>query len=357
MNSSGFLDIVSGIGAVQGLLFALLLLAKKDKQFPDRILFIWFLIFSFHLLCGMGKDVYPTLALFSVLTMTLGFLHGPFFLLYHKSLTNKNWHLADGLHFIPFLIFTFLGFFIDSDFASSWNLIVLFPKIASLTVYPAFVLFSSMKQMKYFKDNHAGNMVLALRWIRSIALLFLFSIGISILRMAVELSVGVRYFELWDVIRYVVLLTAIGYFGLRYGIVYNPEQTISLETKNNYKNSPLQKEDIAKYADTINNFINTNEAYLDPNFSLSTLSDAVGIPKHHLSQIINSEMKTSFYTLINSKRVEHAMAKLKISDKMNYTLEGIGYESGFNSKSSFFHNFKKVTGKTPKQYFSEISSS
>ena len=89
----------------------------------------------------------------------------------------------------------------------------------------------------------------------------------------------------------------------------------------------------------------------------STLSDSVGIPKHHLSQIINSEMKTSFYTLINSKRVEHAIAKLKISEKMNYTLEGIGYESGFNSKSSFFHNFKKVTGKTPKQYFKEIGSS
>ena len=239
----------------------------------------------------------------------------------------------------------------------SWEIIVLLPKIASLIVYPAFVLYLSNQQMKLSRKNHLGPMVSAIRWIRIIAFLFFLSIGISILRMAIELSVGVSYFELWDVIRYVVLLTAIGYFGLRYGVVYSPEEVVQKEIENNYKHSPLKSEDIKRYAATISKFIDDNEAYLNPNFSLSALSESLDIPKHHLSQIINSEMKTSFYTMINSKRVSHAIGKLKMSKKMNFTLEAIGYESGFNSKSSFFQNFKKETGKTPKQYLKEISSS
>ena len=357
MENGVFFEVISGIGALQGLLFALLLLAKKDKQLPDRILFIWFLVFSIHLLSGMSKEFYPTQPLFPILTSTMGFLQGPFFLVYYKSVTNRKWRLSDSFHFLPFLIFMVLSFFVDADFASSWNLIILFPKIASLTLYPAYVLYLNTRQSKFLQNNHSGHEIITLRWIRIIALLFLFSIGIGIFRMIVELSVGVAYFELWDVIRYVILLTAIGYFGLRYGMVYHPEGVISKENEDNYKHSPLKKEDIRRYADAINNFIDRNEAYLDPNFSLSALSQSVDIPKHHLSQVINSEMKTSFYNLINSKRVEYAIGKLKLLEKMNYTLEAIGYESGFNSKSSFYHNFKKVTGKTPKEYLKEISSS
>ncbi|MEO0900833.1 MAG: helix-turn-helix domain-containing protein [Bacteroidota bacterium] len=357
MENGVLFEIISGIGALQALLFALLLLAKKDKQLPDRILLIWFLVFSIHLLSGMGKEFYPSQPLFPILTTTMGFLQGPFFLVYYKSVTNGKWRLSDCFHFLPFLIFMILSFFVDSDFASSWNLITLFPKIASLTLYPAYVLYLNTRRARFLQNNHSGHEVIILRWIRIIALLFLVSIGIGIFRMIVELSVGVAYFELWDVIRYVILLTALGYFGLRYGVVYQPELTIPAESQNIYKSSPLKKAEIERYAENIKNFIKQSEAYLDPNFSLSALSKSLNIPKHHLSQTINSEMNTTFYTLINSKRVEYAMGKLKVSEKMNYTLEAIGYESGFNSKSSFFHNFKKVTGKTPKQYLKEISSS
>lgn len=321
------------------------------------MLLIWFLAFSMHLLSAIGRHLYPDQSLFSLLAMTMGFLHGPFFLLYYKGLVKRKWNLKDALHFLPFVLFVVLCAYFSPNFPNKWDLIVLFPKITSLIIYPGFVLYLSMQHLTYARNHYAGNRVVALRWIRAIAVLFLVSIAISILRMIVELSVGVRYFELWDIIRYVVLLTAIGYFGLRYGVVYSPELAIVPKSRSNYKHSPLRKEEIEKYAARINDFLDNEKAFLDMNFSLSTLSESVDIPKHHLSQIINSEMKTTFYSLINSKRVAHAVEKLKILDKMNYTLEAIGYESGFNSKSSFFHNFKKVTGKTPKQFLKEISSS
>ena len=357
MESSILYAVISGVGLVQGLLFAFLLLAKKEKQRPDRILCIWFLVFTLHLLSGLVGEYYPNQHLFTVLTATMGFLHGPFFLIYNKSLFAKHRGFIDSIHFLPFLIFTVLGLFVGADFTSSWDLVILFPKIASLILYPTYVWYSCSNQTRFLQNNHSGHEVIALRWIRIITILFLVSIGISLLRMVVELSVGVRYFELWDVSRYVILLTALGYFGLRYGMVFSPEMMVQNESKKNYRNSPLKELDKKDIAKTIIDFINRDEPYLNPNFSLSMLSESIKIPKHHLSQIINSEMKTTFYSLINSKRVEYAIAKLKISNTINETLEGIGYDSGFNSKSAFFHNFKKVTGKTPKQYLKEISSS
>ncbi|WP_350287229.1 helix-turn-helix domain-containing protein [uncultured Croceitalea sp.] len=357
MNTSILLWVISGIGALQGILLALLIVAKKSKQLSDRILFTWFLLFSFHLLCAIGKDLYPTILLFAAFTKTLGFLQGPFFLLYNKSLTNKHWRWGDSLHFIPFLVFTILSFFIVPSFETSWDIVVLLPKVASLVGYPAYVWYVCTKRMNYAREHHAGNMVLTLRWIRIVALLFLISIGISILRMMVELSVGVRYFELWDVIRYVVLLTALGYFGLKYGVVYSPELAMPTEGKSNYKDSPLKQGELKQYAQNITEFIDKNEAFLNADFSLSVLSESLDIPKHHLSQIINSELNTSFYNLVNSKRVAYAQHKLETEDITKFTFEGLGYESGFNTKSSFYHNFKKVTGKTPKQYLKEISSS
>jgi AraC-like DNA-binding protein len=56
----------------------------------------------------------------------------------------------------------------------------------------------------------------------------------------------------------------------------------------------------------------------------------------------------SFTNLINEYRIEKAKELLETEN--NFTVEGIGYESGFNSKSTFFTTFKKITGKTPTEY-------
>ncbi|MEM8765363.1 MAG: helix-turn-helix domain-containing protein [Bacteroidota bacterium] len=347
--------MISGVGAVLAILFALLILAKKKKSLPDWILFFWFVVFSAHLFCGLGHTAYPSIKSFEVFVMTIGFLHGPFFLLYSKSLVYKNLRWVDSIHFLPFFFFTVLGFFVQDDFKARWQVILLIPKIISLVAYPAYVYLQQAKRITYWENNHSDSTLLALRWIKMIALLFLLSIGIGIIRLVVELATGVPYFELWDVLRYVLLLTAMGFFGLQYGMVYRPEYVPSILPEDGaYKHSPLKKGEIEKYANMILNYIEDKQPFLDPNFSLTALSEATGIRKHHLSQIISSEMNTSFYNLINSKRVAYALHRLKTEGLSKLTFEGLGYESGFNTKSSFYYNFKKVTGKTPKQYLKEI---
>ena len=61
-------------------------------------------------------------------------------------------------------------------------------------------------------------------------------------------------------------------------------------------------------------------------------------------------MKKNFYDLINGYRVEEAKRLLLDSKNMNYTILSVGFEAGFNSKTTFNTVFKKFTGLAPTDY-------
>ncbi len=89
--------------------------------------------------------------------------------------------------------------------------------------------------------------------------------------------------------------------------------------------------------------------YTDPDLSLKTISSKTGIAEYIVSQAINHYYQKSFFNLINEKRVETSKCRL-LAMKPTETIEGIAYDTGFNSRSSFYRAFKKYTGKTPQQF-------
>ena len=350
------LIIALSVGAIQCVLFTLLILLKKEKKLPDWILVGWFFVFFFHLIISIDKEFNPK-KLTEILIMTIGFLQGPLLYIYSKTIFNQRLRKSDFLHFLPFILFTISSFGIHQEFDGQWEITILFAKLISLISYPCFIIYTYPKRLNNLKIYNADNNLLELSWIRIIAILFLISTGISLVRFAIELSVGVSYFKLWDLIRYIILITVIGFYGLKYGMVYRPEISLNpnkIEQK--YKNSPLKIEEISSFSVEVNDFFKKNNSYLQSDFSLASLATSINIPKHHLSQVINEEMHTTFYDLVNSKRIEYAMLLIEEKNNRHLTLEGLGYECGFNSKSTFFHNFKKHTGKTPGQYKKEIST-
>lgn len=88
--------------------------------------------------------------------------------------------------------------------------------------------------------------------------------------------------------------------------------------------------------------------YKNPSLKLAGLAKAVGLTPHKLSQLLNDNMGQSFATFINTYRVEEAQ-RLMLEAPM-LTMEAIGYEAGFSSRSSFYTAFKKHTGLTPAAY-------
>ena len=68
-----------------------------------------------------------------------------------------------------------------------------------------------------------------------------------------------------------------------------------------------------------------------------------------VSQSINYFYKKSFFDLINERRIE--ATKIRLLNMLPHeTIEGIAYDTGFNSRSSFYRAFKKYTGETPQQF-------
>ncbi len=88
--------------------------------------------------------------------------------------------------------------------------------------------------------------------------------------------------------------------------------------------------------------------YKNPTLKLSEVATAINIPAHQLSQLLNENLNKSFPEFVNEYRVEEACQMLFTHDHLS--IDGIGHEVGFGSKSTFFAAFKKHKGVTPAAY-------
>ena len=93
-----------------------------------------------------------------------------------------------------------------------------------------------------------------------------------------------------------------------------------------------------------------NQPYLDPNLSLRTLAEQIGLYPNHLSWLINKRLHKSFNDLINQYRIETFKSLAENPINAGITLMGLAYDSGFNSKTTFNTSFKKHVGVSPRQF-------
>ena len=97
-----------------------------------------------------------------------------------------------------------------------------------------------------------------------------------------------------------------------------------------------------------NDSVETERLYLDPNFKLADLAEAAGSTPHQVSQLLNDNLGQSFTTYLRAFRIRHAREAILTDDHL--TLEAIGLESGFGSKSAFYAAFKEEMGTTPAKF-------
>lgn len=115
--------------------------------------------------------------------------------------------------------------------------------------------------------------------------------------------------------------------------------------KKHYKYN-LSEEQIQNLHTDIKKLIQ-EEFYLDTEMTLDKMSIILNTNKLYLSQFINSEYNKNFNNFLNQFRIEKAQ-KLLISNEFDYySLDGIAKMVGFNSRSTFYATFKKITGVTP----------
>lgn len=101
------------------------------------------------------------------------------------------------------------------------------------------------------------------------------------------------------------------------------------------------------YLEELKKNIAENRYFEDPDLNLNKLSEKLGISSRELSRIINTESRQNFNDFLNEFRICHFKNLLQ-QDELS--IEGMAYEAGFKSKTSFYRAFKKSTGQTPLQY-------
>lgn len=122
---------------------------------------------------------------------------------------------------------------------------------------------------------------------------------------------------------------------------------------NGHHQSPkpaVQDSRVGEIANKIVALMENDKLYQEPELTLKDLADKIGYPPHQVSQAINEGMNKTFYDLVNGYRVEEAKRLLLDPQNRDYTILSVGFEAGFNSKTTFNTVFKKFTGLTPSEF-------
>ncbi|PJZ70436.1 AraC family transcriptional regulator [Leptospira perolatii] len=115
-----------------------------------------------------------------------------------------------------------------------------------------------------------------------------------------------------------------------------------------YQNTPLLPSDVEAANSKLKNIMEQQAFYRDSELRLIDLAAGLGLSVHQTSRYLNEVHQMTFYELVNYYRIKEA-CDLLIYDPKKTVLE-IGYEVGFNSKSTFNSQFVKATGMSPAIY-------
>lgn len=123
-----------------------------------------------------------------------------------------------------------------------------------------------------------------------------------------------------------------------------------LEKKKSKKRNNIHIKDEELIYAKLKDMLEEDKIFRQNDLNESKLAELLETNTTYLSTIINSRFNLPFKTLLNNYRIDEAR-KLLVSDEyINYSIEGIASEVGYQSRSSFYQVFKQNTGMTPIDY-------
>ena len=111
---------------------------------------------------------------------------------------------------------------------------------------------------------------------------------------------------------------------------------------------PVTRERIRRKLETV---FSRERIHCDSLLSLRSLCGALKENPHYVSQVINQDLDSNFYELVNCHRIKHAQQLL--IDEPDQTVLDVALAVGFNAKSTFNTAFRRHAGMTPTAYRSQ----
>lgn len=339
--SNQLLFFFSALGAFNGFLLSLYFaIHAKKKVFTNYFLSLLLLVLSIRIIKSVFFYFNPQLSnIFIQVGLSACILIGPFLFLYLKSYTEdqkQNW----AKHVIPFVtIITILGYFYPYVehrlFWSKWIVSAICVQWFIYIILSVKYLLPVIQKIKAKESLRKIDV-----WLLSIYL------GVTLIWLAYTTSAYTSY------IAGALSFTFILYIVILLLVFNNSKETAFFQEKEKYKNKEIDQTMLDNIAQKLSVIVE-KELFLNPNFTLEEAAKELKVSKHLLSQYINEILGKSFSNLVKEYRIEKA--KKLLETEKNYTIESLGYDSGFNSKSTFFTAFKQVTGLTPAAYQKSFS--
>ncbi len=147
------------------------------------------------------------------------------------------------------------------------------------------------------------------------------------------------------------LILAIIFIRIAIVSFFRPDVVVPVHVP--FVSRPLPPAELKQKGAWLKKVVKENCYYQDPELSLGSLAEKLGLSSHELSRIINTVLKKSFNDFINEYRIAEVIQKMQNPVYDRLTLLGIAFESGFNSRTTFHRIFKQITGKSPAEYKTE----
>jgi AraC-like DNA-binding protein len=93
-----------------------------------------------------------------------------------------------------------------------------------------------------------------------------------------------------------------------------------------------------------------NQFFLDKELTLHSFAREINMSSRLISSCVNKNMGFNFNEWVNDYRVERALEIIKSDSENKLSIEGIGSDSGFKSRSAMYAAFKKKLGHSPGFY-------
>jgi AraC-like DNA-binding protein len=382
--SENILRIISGFGILQGILLAAIIyFHKKSDRSVNTFLALY--IIAASLILTIPFIIHIVGWQHSFFIQPAPFLTGPLVYLYLRSFKGRI-NLRKAIpHFIPFILFFFIAYYNINKFAkiypdekvvpaglirSPTTILILYLRPVHQLVYYFMarrVLLSYQRSIRHlFSETNR----IELNWARLLinGYLVLACIFVLVFPFAVlfpEHVAKIMWFNFAFGAPYIYLVTFKGIMQptiwqvqpesnkenveVEINDVENMETELADE-KTKPSRTGFNPEKIEALAAKVVDLMEHEKIYQEPELTLQQLAQKLGTSAHLLSLAINDGLKKNFYDLVNGYRVEEAKRLLLDPKSNNYTVLSIGFEAGFNSKTTFNTVFKKFTGLTPTAY-------
>ncbi|MCB0521355.1 MAG: AraC family transcriptional regulator [Lewinellaceae bacterium] len=359
MLQSHWLDILLTVGSAQGV-FISVVLWQKQLSNRQAIRYLVLLIGMMSAIMLMRATYQPgffqKFVEIIMLPDAILFLIGPFLYFFVRSLLQlplpgkprRYWHYLPAILHMPFLnIILALNYYKVWSFLENWHVqwgffLIEGGAITSLGIY-LWLGFMDVRKYREAWERQFSTPFPArfLRPFFGVGFLFVAAWAVSFLHnLTLDTPNYLVYAIMWFLL--------VGYvFYLGYQVMLKPE-VLELPSLRVFVEMPVSTQE------KVERYMREHKPFLEPELKIGYLAQALGMPKHELSRVLNHAFGQNFFDYLNAWRIREFIALRKDPRNTHLNISDLAFQSGFNSRTAFNRAFRKETGRTPSEYFQNL---